>query len=222
MTFIVRSLLTLYQNTCCNLTQAMVIQHLGHTEFEKTWRAMQDFTSLRNAQTEDQLWVTEHSPVYTLGLNRRDVRMPTRSDIPVVNTDRGGKITYHGPGQIVIYVLIDLQRKGMNVRQLVSALEGATVNLLAELNIESFARTDAPGVYVQDKKIASVGLRLKNQCCYHGLSLNVDMDLSPFDAIDPCGYQGLEVTQLKDFGLQHSQTEIESKLLKYLTKSLNY
>ena len=183
---------------------------------------MQDFTSVRDHQTPDQLWITEHPPVYTLGLNRKDVRMPSRADIPVVNTDRGGKITYHGPGQIVIYVLIDLQRKGINVRQLVSALENSVVSLLAECNIDSSARADAPGVYVQDKKIASVGLRLKNQCCYHGLSLNANMDLSPFNAIDPCGYKGLEVTQLKDLGVELPQTEIESKLLKYLTKSLNY
>jgi lipoyl(octanoyl) transferase len=204
------------------LTQSIVIKHLGRTEFETTWRAMQDFTSGRDHQTPDQLWITEHPPVYTLGLNRKDVRMPSRADIPVVNTDRGGKITYHGPGQIVIYVLIDLQRKHINVRQLVSALENSVVSLLAELSIESSARADAPGVYVQDKKIASVGLRLKNQCCYHGISLNVDMDLSPFSAIDPCGYKGLEVTQLKDFGVVLPQAEIESKLLKYLTKSLNY
>ena len=204
------------------MTQSIVIKHLGRTEFETTWRAMQDFTSVRDHQTPDQLWITEHPPVYTLGLNRKDVRMPSRADIPVVNTDRGGKITYHGPGQIVIYVLIDLQRKGINVRQLVSALENSVVRLLAEFNIDSSSRADAPGVYVQDKKIASVGLRLKNQCCYHGLSLNVHMDLSPFNAIDPCGYKGLEVTQLKDLGVELPQTEIESKLLKYLTKSLNY
>ncbi|MBP7881481.1 MAG: lipoyl(octanoyl) transferase LipB [Candidatus Methylopumilus sp.] len=204
------------------MTQSIVIKYLGRTEFETTWRAMQDFTSVRDHQTPDQLWITEHPPVYTLGLNRKDVRMPSRADIPVVNTDRGGKITYHGPGQIVIYVLIDLQRKGINVRQLVSALENSVVRLLAEFNIDSSSRADAPGVYVQDKKIASVGLRLKNQCCYHGLSLNVHMDLSPFNAIDPCGYKGLEVTQLKDLGVTLSQTEIESKLLKYLTKSLNY
>lgn len=204
------------------MTQSIVIKYLGRTEFETTWRAMQDFTSVRDHQTPDQLWITEHPPVYTLGLNRKDVRMPSRADIPVVNTDRGGKITYHGPGQIVIYVLIDLQRKGINVRQLVSALENSVVRLLAEFNIDSSSRAHAPGVYVQDKKIASVGLRLKNQCCYHGLSLNVNMDLSPFNAIDPCGYKGLEVTQLKDLGVTLSQTEIESKLLKYLTKSLNY
>jgi lipoyl(octanoyl) transferase len=200
----------------------MQIKHLGLTDYEATWHAMQKFTHLRQAKTSDEIWITEHPPVYTLGLNRKDVRMPSRLDIPVVNTDRGGKITYHGPGQVVIYLLLDLQRQGLNVRQLVSALENSVVNLLAAFNIESASRKDAPGVYVEDKKIASVGLRLKNQCCYHGLSLNVDMDLSPFDAIDPCGYQGLEVTQLKNLGLEIPKAEIELNLLKYLTKTLSY
>lgn len=183
---------------------------------------MQDFTAKRTAQTPDELWVTEHPPVYTLGLNRKDVRMPFRDDIPVVNTDRGGKITYHGPGQLVIYCLIDLKRKGLNVRQLVSALENSVIQLLAEFNISSEARVDAPGVYVQDRKIASVGLRLKNQSCYHGLSLNVDMDLSPFNAIDPCGYRGLEVTQTKDLGINLSLSDIAEKLVSYLRHQLNY
>ena len=183
---------------------------------------MQDFTVKRTTETPDEFWITEHPPVYTLGLNRNGVRMPSRDDIAVVNTDRGGKITYHGPGQVIIYVLIDLKRKGLNVRQLVSALEGSVVNLLSEFNVHGLARADAPGVYVQDKKIASVGLRLKKECCYHGISLNVDMDLTPFDAIDPCGYRGLEVTQLKDLGVDLTQTDAASKLLKYLTKELNY
>jgi lipoyl(octanoyl) transferase len=199
-----------------------IIRHLERTEFEATWRAMQDFTSNRSAQTPDEFWLTEHSPVYTLGLNRKDVRMPSRDDIPVVNTDRGGKITYHGPGQSIIYVLIDLKRKGINVRQLVSAMENAVVALLFDANIHSLARADAPGVYVKDRKIASVGLRLKKECCYHGISLNVDMDLAPFNAIDPCGYRGLEVTQLKDLGIHLSQAEAAEKLLKYLTKELGY
>ena len=183
---------------------------------------MQDFTANRTTETPDEFWITEHPPVYTLGLNRNGVRMPSRDDITVVNTDRGGKITYHGPGQVVIYVLIDLKRKGLNVRQLVSALEGSVVNLLSEFNVHGLVRADAPGVYVQDKKIASVGLRLKKESCYHGISLNVDMDLTPFDAIDPCGYRGLEVTQLKDLGIDLTQTDAASKLLKYLTKELNY
>ena len=204
------------------MSQIPVIRHLGRTEFENTWRAMQDFTTNRTAGTPDEIWLTEHSPVFTLGLNRKDVRMPFRDDIPVVNTDRGGKITYHGPGQTIIYMLIDLKRKGINVRQLVSSMENAVVTLLAEANIHGLARADAPGVYVQDRKIASVGLRLKKECCYHGISLNVDMDLTPFSAIDPCGYRGLEVTQLRDLGIHLSQAEAAKKLLKYLTKELGY
>lgn len=204
------------------MSQVPVIRHLGRTEFENTWRAMQDFTTNRTAGAPDEIWLTEHSPVYTLGLNRKDVRMPFRDDIPVVNTDRGGKITYHGPGQTIIYLLIDLKRKGINVRQLVSSMENAVVTLLAEANIHGLARADAPGVYVQDRKIASVGLRLKKECCYHGISLNVNMDLTPFSAIDPCGYRGLEVTQLRDLGIHLSQAEAAKKLLKYLTKELGY
>ena len=204
------------------MSQIPVIRHLGRTEFETTWRAMQDFTTNRSAETPDEIWLTEHNPVYTLGLNRKDVRMPSRDDIPVVNADRGGKITYHGPGQTIIYLLIDLKRKGINVRQLVSSMENSVVKLLAEANIHGLARADAPGVYVRDKKIASVGLRLKKECCYHGISLNVDMDLAPFSAIDPCGYRGLEVTQLRDLGIYLSQAEAAEKLLKYLTKELGY
>ncbi len=210
------------------MSSNLLIRHLGRTDFEPTWLAMQDFTAKRTAQVPDELWVTEHPPVYTLGLNRKDVRMPSRDDIPVINTDRGGKITYHGPGQLVVYCLIDLKRKGLNVRQLVSALENSIIQLLAEFNVCAEARADAPGVYVADKKngkakkIASVGLRLKNQSCYHGLSLNVDMDLSPFNAIDPCGYRGLEVTQTKDLGIQLSLFVIAEKLVSYLHRQLNY
>ena len=205
-----------------SLPSNLVVQDLGLTDFEATWQAMQAFTANRDAQTADTFWVTEHPAVYTLGLNRKGVRMPSRQDIPVVNTDRGGKITYHGQGQLIVYVMVDLKRKGINVRQLVSGIENAIIQLLAEFNIEAVAKPDAPGVYVEGKKIASLGLRLKNQCCYHGLSLNVDMDLSPFNAIDPCGYQGLEVTQLKDLGVHFSQQEIAAKLIQYLTNTLNY
>ncbi|MEZ0316059.1 MAG: lipoyl(octanoyl) transferase LipB [Methylophilaceae bacterium] len=182
---------------------------------------MQQFTATRDAATPDELWLTEHDAVYTLGLNRKDVRMPGRDDIPVVLVDRGGKITYHGSGQIIVYALIDLKRRGLNVRQLVSAMENAIIQLLDEFNIHAIARADAPGVYVDGKKIASLGLRLKNQCSYHGLSLNVDMDLTPFSAIDPCGYQGLEVTQLSNLGIRLPQDEVAAKLLKYLTTALN-
>ena len=168
----------------------LFLRHLGLTDFEMTWHEMQRFTAKRTIDTPDELWVTEHSPVYTLGLNRKTVRLPIRNDIPLVNTDRGGKITYHGPGQLIIYVLLDLKRHNLSIRKLVSLLENAVIELLADYGQLAAAKTDAPGVYVQDAKIASLGLRIKHNCCYHGLSLNVNMDLKPFEAIDPCGYAG--------------------------------
>lgn len=183
---------------------------------------MQRFTAERNEATADELWLTEHDAVYTLGLNRKDVRLASREDIPLVLVDRGGKITYHGIGQVVIYLLIDLKRKGLNVRQLVSVMENSIIDLLAEHGITAKARNDAPGVYVDDRKIASLGLRLKQQCCYHGLALNVDMDLSPFEAIDPCGYKGMQVTQLRDLSVQMSTQEAGSDLLKKLAANLAY
>jgi lipoyl(octanoyl) transferase len=193
-----------------------VIRRLGLTDYETTWKAMQAFTASRHAETADELWLTEHPPVYTLGLNKKDVAPPLRTDIPLVMTDRGGKITYHGPGQIVIYLLCDLKRRGLSVRQLVSKMEDTVIGVLGEYGIAAQARADAPGVYVQDKKIASLGLRLRNGCCYHGLSLNVDMDATPFDAIDPCGYKGLEVTQTCDLGVADDMATIAEKLLSRL------
>ena len=201
--------------------QAFTIRRLGHADYESTWQAMQNFTLSRDPQTADELWLTEHDPIYTLGLNRRDVMLPLRQDIPLVMVDRGGKITYHGPGQVVVYLLCDLKRRGWKVRQLVSAMENAIIDLLAACNINATARADAPGVYVDDRKIASLGLRLKNGCSYHGLALNVDMDLTPFAAIDPCGYKGLQVTQLRELGVQVHQQEIAERLLKHLQQQLN-
>lgn len=182
---------------------------------------MQAFTAARDAQTPDEIWLTEHHAVYTLGLNRKKVRLPLRQDIPTVLVDRGGKITYHGPGQIIIYLLVDLKRKQLSVRQLVSVIENAMVSLLAEYGIAAYAEPDAPGVYVAGKKIAALGLRLKNMRCYHGLSLNVDMDLSPFNAIDPCGYQGLEVTQTRDLGIDDHFETLTEKLVALLQKALS-
>ncbi|MCX7627857.1 MAG: lipoyl(octanoyl) transferase LipB [Methylophilaceae bacterium] len=189
-----------------------VVRRLGRTAYETTWQAMQAFTAARHADTPDELWLTEHPPVYTLGLNRKGVRPPLRTDIPLVLTDRGGKITYHGPGQVVLYLLLDLERRGCTVRQLVSHMEVAVIELLAGYGILAQARADAPGVYVVGKKIASMGLRLKQGCCYHGLSLNVDMDLAPFGAIDPCGHQGLEVTQLRDLGVDAAPVVVAEAL----------
>jgi lipoyl(octanoyl) transferase len=198
----------------------MLVRHLGLTEYEATWRAMQIFTAQRRADMPDELWLTEHLPVYTLGLNRKDVRLPWRDDIPRVLTDRGGKITYHGPGQIVLYLLLDLKRRGLKIRQLVDYMEGAIIDLLAEYGIAAEGRPEAPGVYVGGRKIASLGLRLKNGCCYHGLSLNVDMDLSPFEAIDPCGYRGLQVTQIRDLGMMHGSGDYASRLTTLMMKYL--
>lgn len=202
------------------------IRQLGRTDYEATWHAMQKFTAERDADTADELWLTEHDAVYTLGLNRKEVRLPGREDIPLVLVDRGGKITYHGPGQVVIYLLIDLKRWGLSIRQLVSAMENAIIALLAEHKISAEARADAPGVYVAGEKIAALGLRLKNGCCYHGLSLNVDMDLAPFEAIDPCGYQGLKVTQARDLGIADldkpaNYDKLAAKLLALLQEKLH-
>lgn len=196
------------------------IRNLGRSDYETTWRAMQAYTAERTAASADELWLTEHDAVYTLGLNRKDARPPARSDIPLVAVDRGGKITYHGPGQVVVYLLIDLQRKGWNVRQLVSVMENAVIGLLAAHGMHAEARSDAPGVYVDGAKIASLGLRLKNGCCYHGLALNVDMDLAPFNAIDPCGYKDLQVTQLCALGIPLSAAEAGRALLEQLTEQL--
>ena len=205
--------------------QPFITRHLGVTEFETTWHAMQRFTANRSADTPDELWLTEHHPVYTLGLNRKQVRLPDHSDIPLVSTDRGGKITYHGPGQIIIYVLLDLQRNNLNIRSLVTKLEDATIALLASYGILAIAKKDAPGVYVHDlsgheAKIASLGLRIKNNCCYHGLSLNVNMDLKPFTEIDPCGYVDLKVTQTNDLGISANTDTIGKSLLEILTAHL--
>ncbi len=203
------------------MQQPLVIRRLGLTEFESACQAMQRFNTERTPATPDELWLTEHPAVYSLGLNRRQVRLPQRDDIPTILTDRGGKITYHGPGQVVIYILADLQRNRLNIRGLVTLLEDAIIELLAEHGVEASSKKDAPGVYVQldnaqEAKIASLGLRVKNHCCYHGLSLNVDMDLSPFEAIDPCGYAGLKVTQTKDLGIDAGLPAISEQLLQKL------
>lgn len=198
---------------------ALEICQLGLTDYANTLAAMQAYTANRTVETADQLWVTEHQPVYTLGLNRRGVRLPTNS-IPVVEVDRGGKITYHGPGQLIIYCLIDLKRRHLNVRQFVSMLEDSLIECLQQYGITAVARSDAPGVYVGGKKIASLGLRLKNQCCYHGLSVNMDMDLQPFAAIDPCGYVGMQMTQTRDLHISLTMAEMASELTQRLKEKL--
>jgi len=197
---------------------AVVIRNLGLTDYIETWHAMQVFTHNRGTDTADEIWITEHRPVYTLGLNRKGVRSPLRSDIPVIETDRGGKITFHGPGQITVYLLLNIKRMNMTIKQLVVYIENTIIFLLATYGITAKTIKDAPGVYVDGQKIASLGLRVKNGCCYHGVSLNVDMDLSPFLAIDPCGYKDLEVTQVRDLGVQTSLLELRWHLSELFAK----
>ena len=195
------------------------------TDYAATYAAMQQFTKNRDATTPDEIWLTEHPAVYTHGLNRRYITQPLRDDIPFVLTDRGGKTTYHGLGQIIIYPLLDLQRRNISVRQWVTILEQSMVGMLATEQVSAYALADAPGVYVDVEnvrhKIGALGLRLKNGCCYHGLSLNVSMDLTPFSAIDPCGYSGLKVTQCVDLGIKTSQNKIAFNLLEALEQRLN-
>lgn len=200
---------------CCQIID------LGLQDYESTWLSMQAYTQTRDSETPDQLWLTEHPPVYTLGLNgRREHLLSVGSDIPVIQSDRGGQVTYHGPGQVVAYTLLDIKRRNINIRQLVTLLETAMINTLANYGVGAAARADAPGVYVDGKKIGSIGLRIKNHCSYHGLSLNNNMDLSPFDAINPCGYSGLKVTQLADLGVTINNAELADQLVLAITRQL--
>ena len=175
------------------------VKYLGLTPYESTWNEMKVFTSKRVHSTQDEIWITEHEAIYTLGLNRKDFKNPLRTDIAILPVDRGGKITYHGRGQLIIYPLIDLERYHLTIRSFVTLIEKSVVSFLSRRDIKANAKIEAPGVYIENKKIASLGLRIKNHASYHGLSMNIDMDLSPFEAIDPCGFKDLQMTQLKTF-----------------------
>jgi len=194
-----------------------VIRNLGLHDYESIWHNMQQFTQNRNPETPDEIWVVEHFPVYTLGLNGKREHVLNTGNIPVINTDRGGQVTYHGPGQLVIYVLLDIKRLNLGIRQLVTILEQAMIKTLAQHGISAVSRADAPGVFVNDKKIGSIGLRIKKNCSYHGLSLNNDMDLSPFDHINTCGYSDLKVTQLSDLGVTISSHQLASSVIQAIT-----
>nr|WP_216110901.1 lipoyl(octanoyl) transferase LipB [Aquisalimonas asiatica] len=182
-------------------------RELGRVPYEPTWRAMQQFTEERTPSTADELWLLEHPPVFTQGLNGRAEHLINPGDIPVVPVDRGGQVTYHGPGQAVVYVLVDVRRRGLGIRRLVSVLESAVVAVLGGHDVDAYPRADAPGVYVDGAKIASVGLRVRRGASYHGLALNVDMDLAPFSLINPCGYADLPVTCMRDLGIDRSPTD---------------
>jgi lipoyl(octanoyl) transferase len=194
----------------------IAVKYLGRMEYEPAWRAMQAFTEARGESTADELWVLEHPPVFTLGQAGKREHLLHATDIPVIPIDRGGQITYHGPGQVVVYVLVDLKRRGYGVRELVGRMEQAVIELLSESGVKAESRHGAPGVYVQDAKIAALGLRIKQGRSYHGLALNVDMDLSPFALINPCGYPGMAVTQTRDLGIPGTMAELGERLARRL------
>ena len=203
---------------------APLLRSLGLVDYRQTWPAMVDFTATRSAQTPDELWVCEHPPVYTLGQAGKPEHLLVDNGIPLVNIDRGGQITYHGPGQVVVYLLLDLARRGIKVRELVSGIEQAVIDLLADHGLAARRLDGAPGVYVDRDgsvaKIAALGLRIRKNGCYHGVSLNVDMELSPFGAINPCGYAGMAVTQTRDLGLSLTPSAAAQQLAQHLTSQL--
>lgn len=198
----------------------LLVKRPGRVGYETAWEAMRAFTSERGPDTPDEIWLVEHPPVYTLGQAGKPEHLLRSSNIPLVKSDRGGQITYHGPGQLVAYLLIDLTRRGLKVRQLVAVMEQALIDCLAEYGIHAERVAGAPGVYVDGAKIAALGLRVRNGRSYHGLSLNVDMDLAPFSRINPCGYEGLKTTQLADFGVQDSLDAVGARLLGHLQRLL--
>lgn len=194
----------------------------GLQDYVPVWQQMQAFTQQRNAATVDELWVVQHSPVFTLGRNGKREHVLSPGNIPVISVDRGGQVTYHGPGQVVLYVLLDIRRRNLAVRDLVMKLEQGVVDLLEGYGIQAQGSRDAPGVYVQGRKLASLGLRVVRGCTYHGLSLNVDMDREPFQRINPCGYAGLQVTQCRDLGIEDSPDTMASRLCQHLALQLGY
>jgi lipoyl(octanoyl) transferase len=201
-------------------TPALLVRHLGLVDYASTLAAMQHFTASRTPDTPDELWLLQHPAVFTLGQAGKREHLVTDIGIPVIPIDRGGQITHHGPGQIVVYLLLDLKRRGYGVRELVSRIEQAIIDLLADIGIAAQRRAGAPGVYASDAKIAALGLRVKQGCTYHGMALNVDMDLRPFQAINPCGYAGMAVTQIRHFVPNCSVDAVGEALLLHLQQQL--
>jgi len=198
----------------------IVIREFGLQPYESVWHAMQEFTNMRDESTPDEIWFTEHEKVFTLGLNTAPEHLLETGDIPVVQVDRGGQVTYHGPGQLMIYTLINLRRAGLGVRDLVTALEQSVVDLAAEYGIEASSRSDAPGVYVDGVKLASIGLRIRRGASFHGMALNVDADLEPYSRINPCGFKGLDVTDLARLGADSELSVVRDRLLPHLMRHL--
>lgn len=197
------------------------IKELGQQDYESVFQAMCDFNEKRDSDTEDEIWLLEHNPVYTLGLSGKTEHLLNTQNIPVVKTDRGGQVTYHGPGQLIAYLLIDLKRRPYAIKKLVSLIESSVIDYLENCGIKSERKAGAPGVYVGGEKIAALGVRVRKNCTYHGLALNVDMDLKPFQGINPCGYQGLVCTQIVNYKKNSSVLDVVKHFPKYLLKHLD-
>ncbi|GKS69235.1 lipoyl(octanoyl) transferase [Nitrosomonas sp. PY1] len=197
-----------------------LVKKLGLVDYCTTWQAMKDFTATRTKQTHDEIWLLQHTPVFTQGIAGKPEHILNAHNISVIKTDRGGQITYHGPGQIIAYLLLDIHRLKIGVRELIRSIENAVIGLLAEYNVSATGCIEAPGVYVGKAKIASMGLKIKKNFCYHGIALNVDMDLEPFTYINPCGYPGLRVTQTKDLGITDTLDSIALKLAQQMQEKL--
>ncbi|GAB2585078.1 lipoyl(octanoyl) transferase LipB [Nitrincola alkalisediminis] len=202
--------------------KALIIRSLGVQPYVSVWHAMQAFTDQRTETTLDEIWCLEHEPVFTQGQAGKAEHLLNPGDIPVVQVDRGGQVTYHGPGQLVVYLLLDLRRHKLGVRDVVTAMEQSVVEVLDQVGVQGYAKKDAPGVYVDEQKIASLGLRVRRGCSFHGLALNVDMNLEPFLRINPCGYAGMQMTQVKQFDSNTSLDWVSSRLLKSLVNQLGY
>ncbi|EPW6425939.1 TPA: lipoyl(octanoyl) transferase LipB [Vibrio parahaemolyticus] len=200
----------------------LVVKRLGRQDYEPVWKAMHEFTDQRTEETPDEVWLVEHNPVFTQGQAGKAEHLINTGDIPVVQSDRGGQVTYHGPGQLVAYFLINLRRKKLGVRDLVTTIENLVINTLKAYNIDSAARPDAPGVYVDGKKICSLGLRIRKGCSFHGLALNVNMDLTPFLRINPCGYAGMKMVQVSQFNGPSDVETVEKQLIEELVTLLDY
>ncbi len=198
----------------------MHIKHLGLADYEPTWRAMQAHNRARTAESGDELWIVQHPPIFTLGLAGKPEHVLNPGDIPVIKIDRGGQVTYHGPGQLVVYLLLGMKQRSFGVKELVRRIEQSLIDLLAQYGIDGARKPGMPGVYVNDAKIAAIGLRVSNHATFHGLSLNVEMDLQPFSRINPCGYEGLAVTQLRDLGVGDNMEVVAEKLILQLKRNL--
>ncbi len=200
----------------------LLVRTLGRQEYQPVWQAMQSFTENRTSDTADEIWLLEHQPVFTLGRNAKKEHILSATDIPFVKIDRGGQITYHGPGQLIAYLLIDIKRRSLGVRKLVSLIEQSIIDTLGEYQLKAYAKKEAPGVYIDEAKIAALGLRIKKGCSFHGLSLNLEMDLKPFKQINPCGYKNLEVVQLSDYIEKVKLSQVQHQLISHLSNKIGY